>query len=180
MKTLVNGQWAPDYRLLIPHTEAAEIDIEEISLTAWLGTLVSQLQSFGIKDYPRVFAVAAIAMIPSQGYFSLSSVLSFRVLPQWALPWPWMNSWRPSLPTGPITRGPGAGLPSPGGAFLKKICVFYKQRKKHRGTMFGIQTAASSFAFCNSPSFEIPQSRVIRVTPRFTLLWYSAYAPSIP
>jgi multiple sugar transport system permease protein len=43
--------------------------VSETTLTAWLGTLVSQLQSFGARDYPRVFAVAAIAMIPPLGIF---------------------------------------------------------------------------------------------------------------
>ncbi|MDR1375114.1 MAG: carbohydrate ABC transporter permease [Treponema sp.] len=41
----------------------------ETTLTAWLGTMIAQLQQFGVKDYPRVFAVATIAMIPPLGIF---------------------------------------------------------------------------------------------------------------
>jgi len=41
----------------------------ESTLTAWLGTMASQLQSFGVRNYPRVFALATIAMIPPLGIF---------------------------------------------------------------------------------------------------------------
>jgi multiple sugar transport system permease protein len=41
----------------------------ETTLTAWLGTMIAQLQQFGVKDYPRVFAVSTIAIIPPLGIF---------------------------------------------------------------------------------------------------------------
>jgi len=38
--------------------------VADSTITAWLGTLTSNLQQFGDKDYPRVFALATIAVIP--------------------------------------------------------------------------------------------------------------------
>ena len=39
-------------------------NVQNTTLTAWLGTLTSSLQQFGDKDYPRVFALATISIIP--------------------------------------------------------------------------------------------------------------------
>jgi multiple sugar transport system permease protein len=41
----------------------------ETTLTAWLGTMTAQLQQMGLKDYPRVFTMATIAMLPPLGIF---------------------------------------------------------------------------------------------------------------
>ena len=38
--------------------------VADSTLTAWLATLTSNLQQFGDKDYPKVFALATIAVIP--------------------------------------------------------------------------------------------------------------------
>jgi multiple sugar transport system permease protein len=38
--------------------------VSDSTITAWLGTLTSNLQQFGDKDYPRVFALATVAVIP--------------------------------------------------------------------------------------------------------------------
>ena len=39
-------------------------DVGDSTLTAWLATLTSNLQQFGEKDYPKVFALATVAVIP--------------------------------------------------------------------------------------------------------------------
>lgn len=44
-------------------------NVKDTTLTAWLGTLTASLQQFGDKDYPRVFALATISMIPPFAIF---------------------------------------------------------------------------------------------------------------
>ncbi len=44
-------------------------NIQDTTLTAWLGTLTSSLQQFGDKDYPRVFALATVSIIPPFAIF---------------------------------------------------------------------------------------------------------------
>lgn len=39
-------------------------NVADSTLTAWLATLTSNLQQFGDKDYPKVFALATMAVIP--------------------------------------------------------------------------------------------------------------------
>ncbi len=39
-------------------------NVADSTLTAWLATLTSNLQQFGDKDYPKVFALATVAVIP--------------------------------------------------------------------------------------------------------------------
>jgi multiple sugar transport system permease protein len=43
--------------------------VSDSTLTAWLATLVSHLQEFGAKDYPKVFALATLAILPPFGIF---------------------------------------------------------------------------------------------------------------
>ena len=43
--------------------------VNDSTLTAWLGTLTSNLQQFGDRDYPRVFALATVAVIPPFAIF---------------------------------------------------------------------------------------------------------------
>jgi len=43
--------------------------VSDSTITAWLGTLTSNLQQFGDKDYPRVFALATVAVIPPFAIF---------------------------------------------------------------------------------------------------------------
>ena len=38
--------------------------VSDSTVTAWLATLTSNLQQFGDKDYPRVFALATVAVLP--------------------------------------------------------------------------------------------------------------------
>ena len=38
--------------------------VKDSTLSAWLGTLTANLQQFGEKDYPKVFALATVAIIP--------------------------------------------------------------------------------------------------------------------
>jgi len=39
-------------------------DVQRSTLPAYLGVLVSALQQFGDRDYPRIFAMSAVAIVP--------------------------------------------------------------------------------------------------------------------
>ncbi|MCL2217861.1 MAG: carbohydrate ABC transporter permease [Defluviitaleaceae bacterium] len=39
-------------------------DIQRSTLPAWMGQLVAALQQFGDRDYPRIFAMSAVAILP--------------------------------------------------------------------------------------------------------------------
>jgi len=44
-------------------------NVADSTLTAWLATLTSNLQQFGDKDYPKVFALATVAILPPFAIF---------------------------------------------------------------------------------------------------------------